>query len=96
MATYMLFIREDAVVDPEAMKQYQAANRAGPPNPDLKPLVAYGKMDAFEGDAPDGMVMLEFPNADAAKAWYNSDAYKAATVLRQKAAHYRVIMVEGL
>jgi uncharacterized protein (DUF1330 family) len=96
MATYMIFIREGEVVDAEAMARYQACNRAAPPDPNLKPLVAYGKQEALEGKAPDGMVILEFPDAAAAKAWYFSDAYQAAIKERQLAADYRCIMVEGL
>lgn len=96
MATYMIFIREGAVFDADAMAAYQSRNRSGTPDPNLKPLVAYGAMEAFEGVAPDGIVLLEFPNADAAKAWYHSDDYQVAVALRKKAADYRVIMVEGL
>ena len=95
MATYMIFIREDAVFNAEEMALYQAANRAGPPNPDITPLVMYGKMEALEGDAPDGMVILRFPDEAAARAWYDSPAYQAAAEHRKKAAHYRAIMVEG-
>lgn len=96
MATYMIFIRETPVFDADAITSYQAANRAAPPNPDLTPLIAYGKMEALEGDAPDGMVVLQFPDAEAAKAWYNSPEYQAAIPLRQQGAEYRAIMVEGI
>ena len=96
MATYMMFIREKPVFDIDAMAKYQAANRAAPPNPDLTPLVAYGKIEALEGEAPDGMVVLSFPNAEAAKAWYNSPEYQEAIKLRKLGADYRALMVEGL
>jgi uncharacterized protein (DUF1330 family) len=97
MATYMLFIREGEIVDQEAMNAYGNRNRSGPPNPDVKPLVVYGAMEAFEGEAPDGIVMLEFPDAAAAKAWYFSPDYQEAAKLRRKGApSYRAIMVEGL
>jgi uncharacterized protein (DUF1330 family) len=96
MPTYMIFIREGAVFNAEEMANYQAANRAGPPNPDIKPLSVYGAIETLEGDAPDGIILLEFPNADAAKAWYYSDAYQAAIKHRKRAANYRAIMFEGL
>jgi uncharacterized protein (DUF1330 family) len=95
MATYMIFIREGEIVDAEAMARYQGRNRSGPHVPGLKPLVVYGKQEALEGTAPDGMVILEFPNADAARAWYYSDEYQAAAKDRRLAAEYRCIMVEG-
>jgi uncharacterized protein (DUF1330 family) len=96
MTTYMIFLREGPIVDAGAMAKYMAHNRSGPPDPDLKPLVVYGEMETLEGEAADGMVMLEFPTRDAAKTWYFSDDYQAAIKLRQKAAPYRCFMVDGL
>ena len=96
MATYVIFIREGAVFNAEEMAKYQAANRAGPRNPDIQPLSVYGTIETFEGDPPDGIILLEFPDADAAKAWYYSDAYQAAMTHRKLAANYRAIMFEGL
>lgn len=95
MATYILFMREDAIVDPTAMAAYQARNRENPPSNGIKPLVIYGQLEALEGDAPDGVVLLEFPDAASARAWYNSDAYQAAIPLRQQAAPYRAFIMEG-
>jgi uncharacterized protein (DUF1330 family) len=99
MAAYMLFLRENAVFDPVAMAAYSAANRA---NADLfkqhyaiKPLAANGALDAFEGDLPDALVLLEFPSVAAARAWYDSPEYQAAIALRQKGATYRAILIEG-
>ena len=36
------------------------------------PLAVYGKTQALEGPVPDGLLILEFPDADAARAWYDS------------------------
>ncbi len=96
MATYMIFIREGEIVDPEAMAAYQSGNRSGASPAGLKPLVVYGAMETFEGDPADGVVILEFANAEDAKAWYFSPEYQERAKLRQKAAPYRCIMVEGL
>ena len=96
MATYMVFIREGEVVDPEAMAQYQSGNRAAAPAAGLKPLVVYGELETLEGKSADGMVILEFPDKASARAWYNSEEYQAVVPLRQKGAPYRAFMVEGL
>ena len=95
MATYMIFIREGEVVDAEAMAAYQSGNRSGPV-PGLKPLVVYGALETIEGEGADGVVILEFPDREAAKAWYYSPEYQERAKLRQKAAPYRCLMVEGL
>jgi uncharacterized protein (DUF1330 family) len=96
MATYMIFIREGAVVDEEAMKAYQSGSRSGPPLPGMKPLVVYGKLEAVEGEAADGVVILEFPDEETARAWYFSPEYQARAKLRQKAAPYRAMILQGL
>ncbi len=95
MATYMIFIREGAVVDAEAMAAYQNGNRSGTILPGMKPLAVYGAMETLEGDAPDGVVILEFPDQETARQWYFSPEYQERAALRQKAAPYRCIMVEG-
>jgi uncharacterized protein (DUF1330 family) len=95
MPAYAIFIREGEVTDPDAMAAYQAGNRSGEPPADMKPLVVYGRMEALEGEAPDGIVVLEFPDMAAARTWYHGDYFERAK-LRQKAAPYRGFLVEGL
>ncbi len=96
MTAYMIFIREEPIRDMEAMTEYQRMNASRNPGEfNLKPLVIYGATEGIEGPAPDGIIMLEFPSAEAAKAWYHSPGYQAAIPFRQKAADYRAILVEG-
>lgn len=96
MPVYMLFIREQPVRDQAELDTYSRMNRAGPRDPNLKPRVVYGTIEALEGVAPDGIVMLEFPTAEVARAWYNSPAYQAALPHRKKGADYRALIVQGL
>jgi uncharacterized protein (DUF1330 family) len=92
----MIFLREGEVFNPQEMEAYSKANRANKPDPNLQPLVVYGKFETLEGEAPDGVVLLQFPTVEDAKAWYYSPAYQAAMEHRKLAANYRVILVEGL
>ena len=55
-----------------------------------------GAAEAFEGAAPKRTVVLEFPNADAARRWYHSPEYTAARKLRAGCATGRLVVVEGL
>jgi uncharacterized protein (DUF1330 family) len=96
MPVYMLFIREEAVRDQAELNIYSRMNRDSPRDPNMKPLVVYGATEAVEGKAPDGMVMLQFPTVEDAKAWYNSPAYQAAIPHRMKGADYRAFIVQGL
>lgn len=95
MPAYMIFIREEPVRDPEAMAEYRRINRQNVGDFKMKPLVVYGATEAIEGKAPDGIIVLEFPTAEDARAWYNSPGYQAAVPHRLRAADYRAIIVEG-
>jgi uncharacterized protein (DUF1330 family) len=53
-------------------------------------------METLEGESPDGVVVLQFPTVEDAKAWYHSPAYQAAVPHRQKGADYRAFIVQGL
>jgi uncharacterized protein (DUF1330 family) len=100
MAAYLLFIREGEVFNQDEMDAYRQANAGAAASfvekYKMKPLVVYGRMEALEGEAPDGIVMLEFPTVEEARGWYNSPEYQAALVHRLKAANYRAVLVEGL
>ncbi len=100
MAAYMIFMREDAVFDQAAMDAYSGMNRANTAlymeKFGVKPLAVYGKTEAFEGPTPDGLLILEFPSHDDARAWYNSPEYQKAIEQRKKGADYRAILIEGL
>jgi len=100
MAAYMICLRETPIRDPAAMAEYSRQNRenAGAFRADyqLTPLVVYGALDAMEGAAPDGVIVLKFPTMADARAWYDSPGYQAALPHRMKAADYKVFIVEGL
>ena len=100
MPAYMIFTREGPVTDPVEMQAYSAANRANSgefiARYGIRPLAVYGAMETFEGEAPDGVIILEFPSADDARGWYNSPEYQAAMVHRLRGATYRAVLVDGL
>jgi uncharacterized protein (DUF1330 family) len=55
-----------------------------------------GATEPLEGDAAVGrVVVLEFPDRERAREWYNSDEYKAARRVRQTAASSRIFIVDG-
>lgn len=96
MAVYMLFMREGPVRDAAEMAIYSQMNRASPPDPKLTALSVYGAIEALEGEAPDGVILLQFPTLEDAKAWYHSPAYQAALPHRKNAADYRAMIIQGL
>jgi uncharacterized protein (DUF1330 family) len=56
-----------------------------------------GKIEAVEGEPiTDRFVVLEFPDTEAARTWYNSPDYQAALPMRLAAATTRrLFFVEG-
>jgi uncharacterized protein (DUF1330 family) len=100
MPAYMIATRIGPVRDAAALAEYSRLNRenAGQFRElyNITPLVVYGAMEAAEGPAPDGIIILQFPSMADAKAWYNSPGYQEALPHRQKAADYNVVFVEGL
>jgi uncharacterized protein (DUF1330 family) len=56
-----------------------------------------GAVEPLEGAPPAGRgVVLEFPDMDAARAWYSSEEYQAALPLRQAVSSGRAYFVEGV
>lgn len=95
MTAYVMFIREEPYHDLEAIAEYTRLAVAGMVESKVNPLVANGAIEAFEGEAPDGVVMVSFPTMADARAWYNSPGYQAAIPYRKKGSNYRVFLVEG-
>jgi uncharacterized protein (DUF1330 family) len=96
MPAYILFIRESPIRDQAEMDTYGRKNVENPRDPNLIPLVLYGAQEALEGTPPDGVVLLQFPTVEDAKAWYHSPGYQAASKHRIKGADYRAVIVQGL
>ena len=94
MAAYIL--AEIQVTDAAAYEPYRPLAAASIARFGGRFLVRGGKADLFEGTAePERMVVIEFPDADTARRWYNSEEYQAALKIRQSASRGRVILVEG-
>lgn len=59
-------------------------------------LVRGGPSEVLEGAwQPARLVVLEFPDADRARAWWSSPEYAAAKALRQATADTEMLLIEG-
>lgn len=95
MAAYAIFIRE-LTRDAAEIQAYAGKAGATLQGHPVKVLAAYGKQEVLEGPQAEGVVILEFPTMTAAKAWYDSPAYREAREHRFRGADYRAILVDGL
>ena len=90
-------IVETDVTDAERYEQYKAASPAAIAAGGGRFLVRGGELVVLEGDwHPPRLVMLEFEDLEAAKRWYESEAYQEAKKLRAGAASFRAIAVQGI
>jgi uncharacterized protein (DUF1330 family) len=59
-------------------------------------VVRGGKSETVEGGwEPGRMVVIEFPDVQAARDWYTSPAYQAILPLRTRNCDTKMIIVEG-
>ena len=95
MAAYVIVDIE--VTDPERYAEYI---KAAPPTIEAyggRYIVRGGKVGVLEGDwSPKRFVVLQFPDAERARAWWSSKEYAAPKALRQSASKANMIVVEGL
>ena len=86
-----------AVRDPETYERYK---QLAPPS-----IAAYGGRYLVRGGAtetlegtwrPRRLVVLEFPDAERARAWWASPEYAEAKGLRQSCAETEMLLVEGV
>jgi uncharacterized protein (DUF1330 family) len=60
-------------------------------------LVAGGDPESLEGAwQPSTIAVIEFPSAEDARRWYESDEYRPLKELRLGGAETRAILVEGV
>jgi uncharacterized protein (DUF1330 family) len=95
MVAYAVFIR-DRLRDPEAMQTYLDQVGATFAGHQAKRIVGHGAFEMLEGAAMESVVITEFPSIEAARAWYESPAYREVRRLRHLAADYRAFIVEGV
>ncbi len=95
MAAYLI-VNVD-VKDPQRYREYVAAVPPTLVKYGGRFLVRGGRAERLEGTVePKRLVIIEFPDADTARAWWNSDDYAAPKALRQATAVTDLVLVEGV
>jgi uncharacterized protein (DUF1330 family) len=94
MVAYIVFTRERTRNQAE-LDTYMQKVPASMTGHAVTPRALYGRQEVLEGAAVEGVVILEFPTFDEAKAWYDSPAYREVREHRYKGADYRAVIVQG-
>ncbi|HZT86050.1 MAG TPA: DUF1330 domain-containing protein [Gaiellaceae bacterium] len=90
-------IVETDVQDPERYEAYKHASPGAVHAGGGRLVARGGELAVLEGDwNPSRLVVLEFPDLDAARRWYDSQEYQEARRLREGAASLRMVAVQGL
>ena len=85
------------VTDPDRYDEYRPLAAASVEQHGGRYVVRGGVSAVLEGDrAPGRLVVIEFPDADTAKRWYDSPEYRHARGVRAGAAIGSFIVVDGV
>lgn len=97
-APVYLISEADAITDLTAIKKYgeKVPETLVPFNGHYHFVVAGGKAQSLDGEAPQGIVVIAFDSVEQARGWYDSPAYQAIKPIRQSATKGRMFLVEGL
>ena len=96
MPVYMIGdVRE--VRDADALVEYRRRNTDAVAHHGGRFVVRGGEATALEGDwDPLRIVVIEFPDADAARAWWESEEYAPLKAMRREASDTNIVLLEGL
>jgi uncharacterized protein (DUF1330 family) len=95
MAVYL--IASIDVTDPDVYERYREQVPATIAQYGGRFLVRGGAVEGLEGDMiPKRVVVLEFPNAERAHAWWNSSEYAPLKTLRNEASRGTLYFVAGV
>lgn len=96
MAAYVLFDNLE-VTDPVALERYKDAVGDVVARFGGRYLVLGGPCERIEGDfCPTFPVMLEFPDSERARQWYQSADYRELKALRHSASRSTGVIIDGL
>ena len=96
MAAYFLFDNVE-VSDPAALAGYAKEAAKLVAEHGGRYLATDVAPEVVEGDNPGlrSVVLMEFPDADSARAWYDSPAYQPLKAIRHRAVRNNAVLIAG-
>ncbi len=87
---------ETDIHDPEQYERYKQATPGAVAAGGGRFIARGGELAVLEGDwRPKRLVLLEFPDLEAAQRFYGSPVYQEAKRLREGAARLNMVAVQG-
>jgi uncharacterized protein (DUF1330 family) len=93
MSAYLVY--SYTVTNPEAYQGYPPAAMPTLAGHDVEILVADYESEPKEGSPGSVTIVLRFESKDAARAWYDSEAYRAIKHLRTDNTDGSVVLCDG-
>ena len=59
-------------------------------------IIHGGPKDELEGQFADDLIVISFPDLEAARGWYNSAAYQALVPLRTQGSQGDIFLIDGV
>jgi uncharacterized protein (DUF1330 family) len=95
MSAYV--ISDVEILDPVQIETYKGLAAATIEQYGGRYLARGGETETVEGDwYPTGVIIVELPSMERARAWYHSPEYAEALKVRQHALKRRLIFVDGM
>jgi uncharacterized protein (DUF1330 family) len=95
MPAYVVFVCREIVDQGELNTYWQRVNETLVDHK-ARVLMDQGRFLILEGQGPvQGVTVYEFPTKDAARSWYDSEAYREVRQHRTNGAKYMVVLTEG-
>jgi uncharacterized protein (DUF1330 family) len=95
MPAYVL--AEIEITNPEGYKEYTTHVPATIAKYGGRFVVRGGKVHALEGEWPERRrVLIEFPDAETARKWFDSPEYEKPKAMRQANSKGRLLLLEGV
>ena len=95
MPAYVVFVCREILDQGELNTYWQRVNETLVGHK-ARVLMDQGRFLILEGKGPvRGVTVSEFPTKDAARCWYDSEAYRKVRQYRTKGAKYLVVLAEG-
>jgi uncharacterized protein (DUF1330 family) len=84
------------VRDLDTLVEYRRRNADAVANHGGRFVIRGGESELLEGDWPtQRIVLIEFPDAAAARAWWASEEYAPLKAMRREASDTNIVLVDG-
>jgi uncharacterized protein (DUF1330 family) len=95
MTTYGVGILQDVKLGPPIVEYLERIDATLAPF-DGHFIIHGGRPEMLEGTSPGTLVVIEFPDREAAEQWYASDAYQAILPLRADNSVSNIFLIDGV